>query len=216
MSGVTLSVLIEAALRGQPYNQLRLGLAAQRYARKITNRLCPDFPEDRHEEVFQQAFVELFTFGASALPAGGGQALFRRAVLNATRVVRSNYTPPGQRTRQPVKGAPLGPDRVAAEDIGRVADAETVDRCTVGDGLTASVDFDLFESPDAEQAVLDVETRIDLNDALSRAPLVIAAALRLICINGETVVAAARQVEVDRYTLTRRLDAFCPTWRAAA
>ncbi|HEX8387983.1 MAG TPA: hypothetical protein VF636_03110, partial [Sphingomonas sp.] len=187
MSGVTLSVLVHAALSGHPYNQQRLGLQALRYARKITNRVCPDFPEDRHEEVFQQAFVELFTFGVGALVGTTGQALFRRSVFNAARVVRSNYTAAGQRTRRPAKNAPVEPERVVAEDVGRIADVKTLERCTVGEGDDTSIDFDLFESRAAAEVFQQAEDRIDLERELDRASPVVAEALRLICVNGETV-----------------------------
>lgn len=216
MSGVTLSVLIQAAMSGHSYNQQRLGLQAERYARKITNRVCPDFPEDRHEEVFQQAFVELFDQGVGALAGTTGQALFRRAVFNAARVVRSSYAAPGQRTRRPAKNAPLLPERVAAEHVGCIADAGALDRCTVGEGPDASVDFDLFESSAANAAFQHAEVRIDLDRELGRAQPVVAEALRLICVNGETLLFAAGQVEISRFSLSRKLDAFCPMWRAAA
>ena len=216
MSGVTLSVLVHAALSGHPYNQQRLGLQAQRYARKITNRVCPDFPEDRHEEVFQQAFVELFTLGIEGLAGTTGQALFRRSVFNAARVVRSNYTAAGQRTRRPTKNAPVELERVVAEDVGRIADAKMLERRTVGEGDDASVDFDLFESRAAAEAFQQAEDRIDLDRELDRASPAAAEALRLICINGETVSFAAARVDLNRFSLTRKLDAFCPMWRAAA
>ena len=216
MSGVTLSVLVRAAMSGHPYNQQRLGLQAQRYARKITNRICPDFPEDRHEEVFQQAFVELFTFGVSALTGTTGQALFRRSVFNAARVVRSTYTAAGRRTRRPAKNAPAAPERVVAEDVGRIADAKTLEQCVVGEGDSASIDFDRFKSRAAADAIQLAEDRIDLDRELDRALPVVAEALRLICVNGETVSFAAEQVAVNRFALTRKLDTFCPMWRAAA
>ena len=216
MSGVTLSVLVHAALSGRPYNQQRLGLQAQRYARKITNRVCPDFPEDRHEEVFQQAFVELFTLGVGALVGTTGQALFRRSVFNAARVVRSNYTAAGQRTRRPAKNTAAEPERVVAEDVGRIVDVKTLERCTVGEGDDTSLDFDLFESRAAAEVSQQAEDRVDLERELDRASPVVAEALRLICVNGETVSFAAERLDVTRFSLTRKLDAFCPMWRAAA
>jgi DNA-directed RNA polymerase specialized sigma24 family protein len=216
MSGVTLSNLVEAALTGRTYNHQRLGNEAKRYSRKITNRFCADFPEDRHEEVFTQAFVELWSHGAEALTDTTGQALFRRGVFAAIRVVRSDYAEPGRRTRRPPKKAPPAAARVAAEDVGRIADAETVERCTVGEGEQARVEFDLLESPIATAAISLTEDRLDLDRALGGAPPEVAAALRLICVRGETLSFAADEVGVNRFALTRRMDAFCPLWRLAA
>jgi len=216
MSGVTLSNLVEAALMGRNYNHQRLGNEAKRYSRKITNRFCADFPEDRHEEVFTQAFVELCSLGPDALTGTTGQALLRRGVFAAIRVVRSDYAEPGRRTRRPPRKAPPEPARVAAEDVGRIADADTVKACTVGEGHEARIEFDLFESRAAAAEIRLAEDRVDLDRALDEVPPDVAAALRLVCVRGETLSFVAGKVGVSRFTLSRRMDAFCPLWRLAA
>ena len=216
MSGVTFSMLVEAALLGQVRNHQRLGESARRYSRKITNRFCADFPEDLHDEVFQQAFVELFTLGAEGLEGMSGQALFRRGVFAAIRVVRSDYAAPGQRTRRPAKGASPDPARVAAEDVGRIADAEAFERAMPGEDDEAGIEFDLIESADAAMAVRACEDRIELDWALRTAPPKLADALRLICVDGETLSLAAAASGLSRFALGRRLDAYCPDWRLAA
>lgn len=216
MSGVTFSMLVEAALLGQVRNHQRLGDSARRYSRKITNRFCADFPEDLHDEVFQQAFVELFALGAETLQGMSGQALFRRTVFAAIRVVRSDYAAPGQRTRRPARGAPPAPARVAAEDIGRIADAEAIERATVGEGDQAAIEFDLIESDGAAMAIRACEDRIELDWALRAASPKVAVALRLICVDGETLSVAAAGAGLSRFALGRRLDAYCPDWRLAA
>jgi hypothetical protein len=216
VSGVTLSTLVEAALTGRPYHQPRFGDQTKRYARTITNRFCRDFPEDRHEEVANQAVVELFALGAPALAGRSGQALYRRAVFAAIRVVRSDYAAPGRRTRRPARNAPPEPARVAAEDVGRIASRETVERCTVGEGAEAHVEFDLFASTAAAAEIRHAEDKADLDWSLSRAPPDVARALRSVCVQGETVSQAAAQMGLSRFVLTRRMDAFCPLWRDAA
>jgi hypothetical protein len=216
MCGVTLSNLVEAALMGRNYNHQRLGNEAKRYSRKITNRFCADFPEDRHEEVFTQAFVELCLLGLDALTGTTGQALLRRGVFAAIRVVRSDYAEPGQRTRRPPKKAPAEPKRVAAEDVGHIADADMVNSCTVGEGAEARIDFDLLESPAAAAEIRLAENRVDLERALDQVPPDVAAALRLVCVRGETLSFAAEEVGISRFTLSRKMDVFCPLWRLAA
>lgn len=216
MSGVTFSMLVEAALMGQARNHQRLGDSAKRYSRKITNRFCADFPEDLHDEVFQQAFVELFALGAAALVGTTGQALFRRTVFAAIRVVRSDYAAPGQRTRRPGRGAAPDPSRIAAEDVGRIADAEAIERATLGEGDDAAVEFDLIESAAAAIAFRACEDRIELEWALRSATPKVADALRLICVRGETLSFAAAGAGLSRFALGRRLDSFCPDWRLAA
>ena len=88
MRGVNLDSLIVSALTRRPYNQARLGREAALYARRITNRACRDFPEDRHDEVCQEAFAALFAAGEYALAGTTGRALFRKAVIAAIRAVR--------------------------------------------------------------------------------------------------------------------------------
>ena len=216
MSGVTLNILVTALLTKQPYNQARFGRQAKDYARKITNRMCRDFPEDRHEEVAQQAVMIVWEMGAAALVGTTGQALFRRAVFLAIRVVRSNYAAPGQRTRRPARGAPPDRARVAAEHVGRIADADAIERATLGEGDEAAIEFDLIESAAAAMEVQACEDRIELDWALRTAPPNVADALRLVCVRGETMSFAASGLGLSRFALGRTLDAYCPDWRLAA
>jgi NADPH-dependent 2,4-dienoyl-CoA reductase/sulfur reductase-like enzyme len=216
MRGVTLNTLVDAALSGRPYNQARLGDQAKRYARKIAARACRDLPDDLHDEIAQQAIVELFETGASALAGSTGQALFRRAVFCAIRVVRSDYAAPGQRTRRPAKAAAVKLARVAAEQVERIADAHALERATVGGPEGVHLEFDLFESAAAALEVRGAEDRVELDWSLRTAPPSVAAALRLVCVRGETLSFAADDVGLSRFSLSRRLDAFCPRWRDAA
>lgn len=215
MSGVNLNILAERAVKRLPYNHSRFGEQAERYARKITNRFCRDLPEDLHQEVAHQAVVELFQIGEEALIGTSGLRLFRRAVFNAIRIVRSDYAPPGQRTRRPAKAKAANPPRVAAEDIGRIPEPEALERAApVGDG--GNFDFDLLESAAAALDVLGAEDRVELEWSLRRAPPSVAAALRLVCVEGETLSFAAGEVGLSRFSLSRKFDAFCPGWREAA
>ena len=215
MRGVTLNVLITAALTGQPYNHNRFGEAVKRYTRKISRRACSTLPDDLHEEIAQEAVAELFAAGGAGLAQQSGQALLRRAVLSAIRIVRSDYAAPGRRTRPPVKGEPEPVGVVAAEDAAAIVDTETIARVTDthGDG---AIDFDLLESPAAAEGVTGMEDAVELDWALRRAPPNIAAALRLVCVEGQPLGIAAIAVSLGRSTLSRRMDAFCPRWRDAA
>lgn len=197
MSGVTLDVLLTAALTGRPYNQLRLGREAKRYARRITNRAGPDFPEDRHEKVCHEAFVALWMHGA------------------AVRAVRRNYAAPGARTRLPSRKKPPTPPRAAAEDIGVIPDAEALARATTSEGEHSYVDLDQFASPSAATALMDINTRIDVERILATAPVPIAAALQLIHIDEIPVAETAKIVALSRFQLHRRIDASQAIWAAA-
>lgn len=216
MRGVDLDMLVTAALTGRNYNHSRFGEAVKRYARKISNRSCPRLPEDLHEDIAQQAMVELFAIGSAGLASKSGMALLRSAVLSAIRVIRSNYAEPGRRTRPPKKGEPEPVALVAAEHADAIVDGEAVVRVADNSGGEAMIDFDLIESPMAAHAVRRMEDEVELDWALRRAPLSVAAALRLVCVEGETLSAAAVAVSLSRFTLSRRMDSFCPLWRDAA
>lgn len=209
----TLDDLIKAALTGQPYNQRRLGTEAQRYARRLSNAKAPDLPEDLHEEICQQAFVELFRISQDGLDQRSGKALFRRAVLAAVRAVRASYAPPGQRTRSST--AQPSP-RVAAEDVGRIADRAALERSRLPDEAGGFIAFDRFVDARAGADLQQIEDALDVAALLKGASADIALALRMIHQDDEPVAVVAAVVAMDRFTLNRRLKAFCGAIRAAA
>lgn len=213
VSPVDLDGLITAALTGQPYSQLRLGRQAQAYARKLSMAWAPDLPKDQHDDVFNQAFVELFNLGPAALAQRSGKVLFRRAVRAAVRAVRASYAPPGARTRPSAK---LPPDLVAAEDIGRVFDQTALDLCMTGEDDARAVDFDLIEDLRAGAAVKAFEDGHQIDALLAKAPRRFAAALRLIHLHDRPVEEVAAAAGVSRFVLHRRLTVVCAGLRLAA
>lgn len=219
VSTVTLDHLIQAALTGQPYNQQRLGAEAERYSLRLSRAKAPDLQDDLHDEVCLQAFVELLKLDVSALTKHSGRILFRRAVLAAIRSVRASYAPPGERTRSPKKGRVTkhpGPGKVAAEDIGRIADPQMIESSSVVEGEYAYIDFDRFQDRRQEAELQRVDDKIKAEAILKGAPPEVARALRLIYVDETTIGEAAIQVDVSRFVLTRRINAFCADWRAAA
>jgi hypothetical protein len=214
VSTVTLDDLIKAALTGQRYNQQRLGTQARLYARRLSNIYASNLPDDLHEEIFGQAFVELFEAGAAALAHRTGKAVFRRAILAAIRSVRASYAPPGKRTRA---SANAPGRKVAAEDVGRIADKETIQRCTVPDETgERSIDFDLFSDSNALSAQRDAEDRLTAEQILRHAPREVGVALRLIFLDDEPVETVANSLGITRFSLNRRITAFCSNCRLAA
>jgi hypothetical protein len=214
VSAITLDDLIKAALTGQRYSQQRLGTQARLYARRLSKAYAAALPDDLHDEVFGQAFVELFEAGAAALANRTGKAIFRRAVLSAIRLVRSGYAPPGTRTRPDAKAKCQA---VAAEHVDRVADKQTVQRCTVlSEAGERSIDFDLFCDPDALNAQRNVEDRLTAEQILRHAPREVGVALRLIYLSDEPVETVAINLGITRFSLNRRIAAFYSNWRLAA
>jgi DNA-directed RNA polymerase specialized sigma24 family protein len=211
---VTLDDLIKAALTNKPYNQQRLGNQARLYARRLAKSYAGDFPEDLHDEVFGQAFVELFEAGSAGLAEYSGRALFRRAVLAAIRAVRASYAPPGRRTRLSTKD--IG-NVVAAEDVGHIADKHVIERCTVlDDAGSPFVDFDRFSDPGALASQQNMEDQLEVEQILRHAPEEVRGALRLIYLDDESVEAVAAGLSITRFSLNRRISGFCSIWRSAA
>ncbi|MHC9420735.1 hypothetical protein ACYZX9_19280 (plasmid) [Sphingomonas citri] len=214
MSGVTLSTLLTAALTGRRYNHQRLGDQALRYTRILVARYAPKLPEDLHEDVVQEALLDLLTRGPAALDTTPVSRLFRRAVVAAIRKVRADYTPAGERTRVAPKGAKV--DRVAAEDVGIIPDAATIEQATVADGDAEHLDFDQFESPAAAIATQQMQDRIDVERVLATTPPNIARALRLIHFDDEPVEMVAKNLALTRFAMKRRFIAVGTMWQAAA
>lgn len=206
MRGLLLNDLIEAALRGERYNQDRLGREARRYCDAIMRGRCADMPEDLLDEIFQQSFVELFAAGPGALAKKSGKKLFRAMIFNAIRIVRADYAPPGTRTRSAPKGAP--PQKVAAEDIGHAVSRAEVARCTVISETGPYIDFDRFESRAASSEIQQIEDRLDGERLLRDAPAGVAAMLRLICIDGERVDDTAESFGIGRFQYYRAVKDF--------
>ncbi|MBB3890551.1 hypothetical protein GGQ61_001268 [Phenylobacterium haematophilum] len=225
VSTVTLDHLIQAALTGQPYNQQRLGAEAERYSLRLSRAKAPDLPDDLHDEVCLQAFVELLKLGAGALTKHSGRILFRRAVLAAIRSVRASYAPPGERTRTPrrenvattSRAAKLpAPPKVAAEHIGHIASPQEIESNSFTEGDFAFIDFDRFRDLRQEAELQRVEDRIEADAVLKRAAPEVARGLRLVHLSDETIEEAAVKVGLSRFVLKRRMDAFCSDLQAAA
>jgi hypothetical protein len=135
-------------------------------------------------------------------------------VLSAIRSVRSGYAPPGTRTRPDAKAKFQA---VAAEHVDRVADKQTVQRCTVmSEAGDRSIDFDLFCDPDALNAQRNVGDRLTAEQILRHAPREVGVALRLIYLSDEPVETVAINLGITRFSLNRRIAAFYSNWRLAA
>ena len=213
MSGVTLDDLFLAAFRNERRNHERLGREARKYALKISRRFASRLPEDLHEEVFDEAFAQLWSMPDRLTGERTPVQLFRCAVILAIRAVRVSYTPPGQRTR-PMKGESYG--LIAAEDVGRIPDAATIDACTVGEGHDRSIDLDRLPSPDAAKAEKALEDRNAVISILDRSPAIVATALRGIYLEGEPIGAVAKALCISRFAMNRQIGAFAKALRAAA
>jgi len=210
-NGVSLDVLISAALCGQPYNQQRLGREVSRYSRKLSKRFAGHLPEDLHEEIAQEAIVGLWADGSGALQRTTGRKLLRKAVLKAVYIVQAAYAPPGERTRVAPKKAKV--DRVAAEDVGRIANTKQVEACLVGD-THKHVDLDRMPSPLAAVGIKAMEDRIEIDAILTRAPASVADALRRHYLDDEEMITIAAEAHISRFALNRQISAFSSAWRS--
>lgn len=211
---VSLDQLIVAALTGKSNrNHQRFGKEAERYALVVARAKAPDLAPDLHYEVAQQAMIELFKFGPRALVGTTGKALFRKAVLNAVRIVRANNAPPGERTRrQKEPAAQLTAVDVASARI----DLRRVRRAgETGSGDPPAV-LENLPDPRQEAAFDQIDNVIYVKRLLLQAPAPVERALRLIHFNEDPVEAVAETLMVSRFTLNRRLKAFYEGVRTAA
>lgn len=213
VSTITLDHLIEAALTGQSRHHERLGIEAHRYAMAIARAKAPDLPPDLHEDIFNQAFVELFQFGPEALVQSSGKALFRKAVFNAVRIVRASYAPPGARTRHR-KTPPAA--LTAANIIGEKLDHRRVRRAGETGSGEPPTDIERLPDPRQEAEFRKIDNVIYVERLLKGAPDPVARALRMIHMDDAGVEAAVIEVKLSRFALNRRLKDFYESVRAAA
>ena len=210
----TLAAMIKAALTGShAYHNQRFGLAVLAYAGRMCRARAPDLPDDLVEDVAQEAMVNLFTGGAHALTTTPPLKLLRHAVLAGIRKVRADHAPPGQRTRR-YREEPR--DRVAAEDAGRIPDAEAVTAATILEGGYSYVDVERFACPAAERALGDADQRVAIETALAKMPPSIAQALCLIHLDERPMTEVATLAGISRFVLHRRIDHHCAMFRMAA
>ena len=211
---VSLDQLFQLALTGGTYNQRRLHDEATRYARTVTRKACRHLPPDLHEEIWQETFYALFRKGGSAIASCRPTTAFRRELFAAVRKVRSDYAAPGRRTRHSLVDEPSS--QVAAEDVGRLLEAGQYERCLVPVRDTWEFDPDRAASPEAAQAIRQVEDRLTIDALLAPAPAQVSIALRLIHIEEEAVENVAASLGLSRFALHRRINRFTAGLRAAA
>ena len=61
-----------------------------------------------------------------------------------------------------------------------------------------------------------MQDRLEVEGVLRHAPSEVGSALRLIYLHDEPVEIVAAEFNISRFTLRRRITAFCLSWRAAA
>jgi len=190
-----LDLLIVRALvnGGRAWNAL--DAHARRYAKPILRAKAGDLPADLHDDVVQQALLNLHRTGPQRLDPDKGRpsTLFRWCVREAIRQVRAAMAPPGSVTRKRGKVEKRSAEIVAFSDA---TEAEAA-RATIA-------------------AVSVVEARIDAETILRRAPAPVAHALELIHCDDGTLAAAAEMVALSRFQLSRRMFAYSMELRAAA
>lgn len=162
--------------------------AARPLMRRFARSAAPDLPPDLRDEVVSQSLEYLIEHGKQFQPARGTAKAFLKLMTGqAARKVRADYCPPGCRTR-PTRDERCRPPKA-------------VPLCSID-----------VESP---TGVAEVETACEVRGILRRAPEKIARALVLIYLAGETLAAAARDVGMSRFALSREIARFMRTVRDA-
>lgn len=213
VSTISLDQMIRGLLLGTPYNNSRFGREAFRYARRITSRFASDLPEDFHEEVVQEALADLIETGAAALTNRTGLGLFRRAVINAIRTIRANYSPPGRRSRLTTK--PSRPT-VAAESVDCIPDAKQMERATVTFCDMPMIDVEAFADPHSDKPIRRFESEKDASRIIAAAPEAMRQVFQMIYFDDVPAQEVAEQFDLNRFALNRRIETFARPWRLAA
>jgi DNA-directed RNA polymerase specialized sigma subunit len=161
------------------------------YLLNLTRKLASDLPDDLHEEVVQQAYLDLI--GNSSIrfdpQRGSAKSFLYFAVRNALRIVRSNYCPPGAPTR---------------------SDTSSKDRSV----SALSID-DLDHEPGTLNVARQIIAGTEANALLKTAPRRVATALRRIHYIGDSLNEVASDLNVSRFKLSREIDTYCKTMRFA-
>lgn len=210
LSTITLNQLLTAALTGQPYNQRRLGQHLALYALRVSMRRAWWLPIDLHEEIGQEAFADLWQNKATLLANKTAKRAFRDCVVKAARTIQANYAAPGKRTRSYKSNQK---DKVAAEQVEYIASFLAV---APGDAADQDSGLNGFPCPTAAAERISVEAKMDVEVVLRSAPSVVRRALELIYFDAMPKQEAAAMLKISRFSLSRKIDTFCETWRQAA
>ncbi|MBY3081869.1 MULTISPECIES: hypothetical protein [Rhizobium] len=201
---VGLDQLFAAALTGKSYNEMRLGKEAHRYARVISKARASDLPDDLHDEIFQQAFTDLWEKGSGAIATVGGKEAFRTAVIAAIRTVRANYAPAGEKTRR--SASKPGHGKVSADQVQNIATAGAI-AAQAGEGAICLA---------AQRAADQVECSIDAHRILEQAPEPFRNWMHRLHFDDDKLEAIAKDACLSRFALRRRLETFYEGLRQAA
>jgi DNA-directed RNA polymerase specialized sigma24 family protein len=194
-----LDALILAVLTKDPFDPREFDRQARRYGGTVLRAIAPDLPEDRHDEVVNEAVVCLLTSGLEGWRASGRDAtpFFYACLRQGLRQVRANYAPPGVKTRRPTQA-----ERKAAKPI--VASKRPI------------LPPEAHPDPSAAAAFAEVEHQRDAAEILARAPEMVGRALRLLCFDDLEHKDVAAELGLSRQALYRRLDKFAQPYREAA
>lgn len=188
-----LKIIQALADGGRAWN--RLMKPARHYALAIIRRRGGDLAEDLHEEVVQQALLNLFRNGRRRLDPNKGapSTLFGWCVREAIRQVRVSMLPPGNVTRKRGPKPKAAATVIPYEEVAEIARTDS----TIRDIET-------------------VENRVTAAKILMLAPRNVARGLELIHYEDATLEVAARAAALSRFQLSRRMLAFGVEMRAAA
>jgi DNA-directed RNA polymerase specialized sigma24 family protein len=191
--------LLSAALHNKPRSWEELTSRFDAYLYTIFRRRAGDLPEDIHGELVQEVWMAVAlqrppAFDPATQTAKDFIGQFISVALN---VIRSDYCPPGQRTRDRTSFAPTS---------------------AVGDEDQENL-MSLVEDPRWEADLSALEARIDVDAMAAVADEPTRSAITAIRLNDLTVKDAALLVGLARETLRRRLlalPALLQLWRRSA
>lgn len=177
--------VLSAALRREPGSWEELTRRFGAYLRTIFRRRAGDLSPDLHDELVQEVWMAVASQEPAAFKPSKQNAkeFIGQFISFAINVVRSDYCPPGERTR----------NRSQVQYIAAVDVDEQEDLITTIEDTRCEADLSALE------ARIDVEAMAVVADAPTRS------AIHAICMSDLSVKDAALLVGLARETLRRRL-----------
>jgi DNA-directed RNA polymerase specialized sigma24 family protein len=191
-------------LHRNPIKTEKFITAATPFMKKLSLRAARWIPDDRHDEVINQTYLNLLISPASSFDPNEVDAkrFIRRKLFNAIRQVNDSYRSPGQPSRGRRKDAPA------------LLNEKVTDKTHYA--TTISIDSRDFLEPVATHIAESIEAACDVAMLLEMAPGKVSAGLRLMYMEGYTGAETAEILNISRASLYMKISEFARLFRVAA
>jgi hypothetical protein len=215
-----LDLLLREFIAGEPLARNAFPRDAHRYLLTIARRIGRGLPDDVLGEVVSQTLENLLRMRPGAFdPKRGSAGTFLGLVVRtAVRIVRANYAPPGEVTRQRMRRQQGEGDAETAAPSGDEAPTEETQAGEAWidqDQEAEPVAFDI-EAVDPRNTAWLIEVHHDVRSLLQRAPRLVAEGLVRVHAYGDGLGEVAVDLGLSRFVLKRKINQYLRDVRAVA